>query len=211
MGAKNIGNAMRPARCIVPRKSAAMSALRSWGSAATWALALAAVFGDASAAVGTDAYVAGEALCKRPTPIQMAWLVAPAWSRFAEFIRVCKVSRAKDAKPAVLLFSVWADELYAKEPAGAETVAMPRPVLFSPAGRKLGELPANFPSDPPSELLIAFREWRHGMPQEIALCIRTPTASGDQALPSLRYSASIRQYRQLAAFPSKRPGDCHAG
>lgn len=207
---KTINRAHFEGITVSARIVATVSASRWGASTLVLAFALAGIFGNASAAMDGGLYLADETVCNRPTPAEMRWLDAPAWSDFVEFIRVCKVTRAKNAAPAVLLFSVWADELYAKAPAGSATAAMPRPMLFSPTGRKLGELPANFPADPPSELQIAFREWRGGMPQEIALCIRTPTASGDQALPSLKYSANLRQYRQLSVLPSTPIGDCHA-
>lgn len=155
-------------------------------------------------------FVANEKICKRPVRTELDWLDAPAWVQFTEYIRVCKVLNGTSS-PALLLISVWADLYYSDKPTGTETIAMPKPLLFTPSGKQVGELPVNFPSDPPSELVIHFTNWRRGFPYEIRLCVATPTASGDQTLPPLKYMPATQHYEQVAGAGAAKPsGDCHA-
>lgn len=153
-----------------------------------------------------SAFVADEKVCKRPTPAELSWLDA-AWKPFTGYIRVCPV-RGGPSAPALLLISVWADLYYSKKPAGTETVAMPKPLLFNPQGKQLGELPVNFPSDPPAELLLHFDDWHKGLPYQIRLCVSSPTASGDQRLPPLRYSPATQRYEQTSGTGAAKPDDC---
>lgn len=153
-------------------------------------------------------FVADENVCKRPVQAELDWLDASAWEPFSEYIRVCTVRNG--TSPAVLrLISVWADLYYSDKPAGTETVAMPRPLLFTPKGKRVGELPVNFPTDPPAELVLHFTDWRKGFPYEIRLCVVSPTASGDQALAPLRYLPATQHYEQVTSPGAPaRSGDC---
>jgi len=150
-----------------------------------------------------------ERVCRPPSSTQQSWLDPAVWGAFAEFTRVCSIGRP-GRRAALLLVSVWADTYYAGKPGGTVTVAMPRPILFFPDGRAVGELPVNFPSDPPAELVVRFADWQRGLPHEIRLCVSSPTASGDSMLPPLRYQAATQHYAPAtAAGPARRPGDCH--
>jgi hypothetical protein len=148
---------------------------------------------------------------KRPVRAQLDWLDASAWEPFSEYIRVCTVRNG--TSPAALpLISVWADLYYSSKPDGTETVVMPRPLLFTPKGKQVGELPVNFPTDPPVELVLHFADWRNGFPYEINLCVASPTASGDQALSPLRYFTATQHYQQVAGTgAATRSGDCRGG
>ena len=160
-----------------------------------------------SAHASGKAFVADEKVCKAPTRAQLDWLDASVWAPFSEYVRVCSISSAK-SPPPLLLISVWADLYYSDKPSGAETVAMPKPLLFTPKGKQVGELPVNFPTDPPSELVLRFSDWRKGFPYEIRLCVASPTASGDQALSPLRYVPAAQRYEQAANGAAARSGDC---
>src|SRR5262249_40261983 len=111
------------------------------------------LFAGESAYAAGKAFVADENVCKRPADIQLAWLDASAWGPFTEYIRVCSVRSGK-SPITLLLVSVWADLYYSDKPVGSETVVMPKPLLFTPKGRRVGELPVNFPTDPPAELVL---------------------------------------------------------
>jgi hypothetical protein len=161
----------------------------------------------ASAADGAVVVLAQRS-CKPPTAAQQAWL-DDAWKPFAAFIRFCPVARAS-SRPVLLLASVWADPYYDSQPSGAQTVVMPAPLLFSPEGRRVGELPSNFPSDPPAELRVEFADWKQGYPLRIDLCVSSPTASGDQWLKPLRYQADAGRYaagEDASGLPQRK--HCH--
>jgi hypothetical protein len=166
------------------------------------------LFAGESAYAAGKAFVADDGVCKRPAATQLAWLDAAEWGPFTEYIRVCSVRSGK-SPVALLLISVWADLYYSDKPAGSETVAMPKPLLFNPRGRRVGELPVNFPSDPPAELVLRFTDWRKGFPHEVRLCVASPTASGDQALAPLRYQPAAQRYEQVTGEGAgPRDGAC---
>jgi len=161
-----------------------------------------------SAHASGNAFVANEKVCKAPTHTQLEWLDASTWGPFSEYVRVCSISSPK-RPPLLLLISVWADLYYSDKPSGTETVAMPKPLLFTPKGKQVGELPVNFPTDPPSELVLFFADWRKGFPYEIRLCVASPAASGDQVLSPLRYVPAAQRYQQAAEEGGSAPsGGC---
>lgn len=160
-------------------------------------IALLSALVGACAQAGVTPYAANAELCQPPTPVQRQWLQADDWKPFEPFVRVCTVLDNKGAA-ALLVVSVWADLYYADKPAGSTTVQMPKPLLLLPNGRKVGELPSNFPSDPPAELVIRFTQWTHDLPSTIELSLATPTASGDQTLAPLKYNPAQQRYEQTA-------------
>jgi hypothetical protein len=153
-------------------------------------------------------YKADSANCRPATPPQLAWLDGPAWARFAPYVRVCDVRQGR-GPVAMLIASVWEEAYYADQPDNAPQVEMPLPQLFAPDGRKLGELPHNFPTDAPAELQLRFADWANGLPGEIRLCVITPTTGGNFALAPLRIGASGR-FESTGKKPvPSLTDDCH--
>ena len=147
--------------------------------------------------------------CKAATPTQLAWLAPEAWAKFAAFVRVCEIGHG-GTPPALLVVSVWADPFYDQLPASEPAVTMPMPLLLAPDGRKLGELPMNFPSDPPEQLTLRFDHWSAGPPGDIFLCVLSPTVSGNRPLPSLHYLPAKQRYEADAKAPApKKKEDCN--
>jgi hypothetical protein len=134
-------------------------------------------------------YAADDTHCHAPTPTQLAWLDGAAWSRFASAVRVCEVGQGS-GPAALLVTSVWEQHYYADKPDGTVQVDMPRPLLLAADGRKLGELPQNFPTDAPDVLQLRFAGWKGGLPTEIRLCVISPTPGGNFALAPLRLGPS---------------------
>ena len=134
--------------------------------------------------------------CRAPTKSQSAWLDAADWGKFAKSVRICPIAKLH-LKPGVLIASVWADLYYSKQADGAETVAMPNPILFSATGERLGRLPTNFPRDPPAELSLSFSDWRNGVPFRISMCVISPTASGNQRLDPIQYQPDLKRYETV--------------
>lgn len=183
-----------------------MTRLRITLASACAALTMAGVDAHGAAA----AYQPGERDCLPPTAAQQSWLDSSEWSAFAGSVRVCAVRQARSSAPALLIVSVWPERYYADKPSGTLTVAMPKPLLFSGTGAPLGVLPANFPDDPPAELVLRFTRWQRGLPQQISLCLSSPAAGGDSWLAPLRYDRSARRYVP-APQASRQSGDCHGG
>jgi hypothetical protein len=94
------------------------------------------------------------------------------------------------------LVAVSAQRYYSPLPSGAVTVDMPRPILFSPEGVKVGTLPYNFPDDPPFALEVTCAGWREGFPHRLELFLRDPTVSGDHALAPLVWDTARRSFSQ---------------
>lgn len=130
--------------------------------------------------------------CEVPTATQLTWL-SSSWQNFTPFIRVCPVY-AKRSKPVLLVVSVWAELYYEQQPSGAATVPLPKPLIFTVAGRNVGELPMNFPDDPPHELILTFKNWQEEFPYRVELRVKSPTASDDQMLAPLIWDKASRQY-----------------
>ena len=190
--------------CVERRSASVATMLRT-----TVTVATVLILSGASAQAEVRPFAPSEHVCKPPTPAQQAWLDAAVWGSFSASIRACSIGR-RGAPAALLLVSVWADVYYADKPSGTETVAMPKPILFTPNGLAVAELPVNFPSDPPAELIVRFADWRRGLPREIRLCVSSPTASGDSVLPALRYQPATQRYAPITtADAARQPGDCH--
>lgn len=153
-------------------------------------------------------YVADDAHCRRATPAQLAWLADPAWGGFAPSVRVCEV-RQGSAPAALLIASVWEQDYYADKPDNTVQVQMPLPLLLAPDGRRLGELPQNFPTDAPAELQLRFANWKAGLPGEIRMCVITPTTGGNFAMAPLHLAADGR-YESTGKTPVPSLKDeCH--
>ena len=176
------------------------------------ALVLAAVGAASCAEAGPASprpFHPGATTCRPPTAAQSAWLPAE-WTPFARAVRVCRIADGR--KPAgLLVVSVWTDVWYKPLPDGTPDVAMPKPLLLSPAGQVLGTLPANFPDDPPSSLRLRFVGWQDGLPGEIRLCLTSDTPAGQQPLAPLRYDAATHHYDKAGTDPEASTKDeCHA-
>lgn len=129
----------------------------------------------------------------RPLPAeQMAWLGAE-WTPYQAFTKFCEVKYGKSA--ALYLVSVWADDFYATKPASDPAVKFPKPILAGPDGMKFGELPMNFPRDPPRTLSVTFARWTGGFPHEIRLWVEDPTVVGDHSLRPLEWDATSQTFR----------------
>jgi hypothetical protein len=115
------------------------------------------------------------------------------WGRFLSYVQACEVK--DDAGKAVLVvLTVSATHFYEKLPSGAETVALPKPLITTPEGEVVGSLPFAFPDDPPFALQVTFADWTRGWPHRIALFVKDPTVTGDHPLEPLRWDAASRRF-----------------
>jgi hypothetical protein len=172
-------------------------------------IALTSVFAVSSQSAFPKPFSANETVCKQPSALQKKWVDAATWATFAAYIRVCPVKKG-NAPVALYIVSVWADLYYADTPERTVTVPMPNPLLMDGAGNQVGTLPVNFPTDPPAELQIEFSQWSGGLPRRIDLCVRSPTASGDQALSPLVYQEGSGRFERVtdSDHPQSRES-CH--
>ena len=89
-------------------------------------------------------------------------------------------------------------QLLATQPNGSTMVEMPRAQLLSPTGKRLGELPKNFPVDEAATLRLAFGDWHGNLPGEIRVCVLSPAVA--EVLSFLRCASTRR-----ATTTSPRP------
>lgn len=124
---------------------------------------------------------------------QKNWL-GSVWVPFQPFVKSCEVKSGR--KTVLYLISVWADDYEAKLPESAPSVKFPKPILLGPAGVVLGELPMNFPRDPPRTLTVTFARWLGGFPHEVRFWVDDPTVLGNHSIPSLEWDAGSRIFRR---------------
>ncbi len=103
------------------------------------------------------------------------------WQTFAADIDECSL-RGADGAVAVRVVAVSAKKFYARQPDGAPTVGMPKPLIVSATGKTIGRLPYNYPDDPPFASALNFEDWRDGLPRRIRIAVTDPTVSGDHEL-----------------------------
>ena len=166
---------------------------------------------SANAGAGAQAFKPDDQACRRATPEQLAWLPGEAWRPFAAAVRVCSVRRDAKAPAGLLIASVWEDDYFATRPDGSTMVEMPHAQLLSAEGKRLGELPRNFPADEAATLKLSFGDWRGNRPGEIRVCVLSPGVAGDDVLPPLRLDATGTHYIAATGQPAS-PGkkdDCH--
>ena len=131
--------------------------------------------------------------CTKLSNSQRSWLPAD-WKRLLEYARACRVQNANH-KSVVVLISVWAELYYKDQPGNTvNQIEMPAPRLFSPSGDPLGQLPYNFPDDPPAQLTVIFTHWTKGFPERIELFLADPREGGNRSLPSLYWDQKQRRY-----------------
>jgi hypothetical protein len=115
------------------------------------------------------------------------------WQPFRKFVMDCPV-RSPAGSRALSVIAVSAERYYRQLPSGATMVKMPKPLLYSRQRTIIGELPLNFPDDPPAELHVTFTDWHGGFPNLIKLHVQDPAAAGNRDLAPLHWDAAAQRY-----------------
>lgn len=161
------------------------------GREALWMVALVlAATGCATGSALTDLAGARHAMA---SATQRAGLPT-VWAPFDRDLESYEVHNAAGAV-VMRVIAVSAQRSYAREPQGTLTVKMPRPLIVAADGSTVGELPYNYPDDPPFDLRVRFVAWSDGWPQRIELQLTDPTVSGNRALPPLLWDPATRRFR----------------
>jgi hypothetical protein len=152
---------------------------------------------------GVDAAPAAVALVesrgRAPSALERQAL-SPEWASFLEHARSYDVGPAQ-GRVALVVVSVSATRFYRHRPSGSVAVALPKPVLLTPQGKLVGQLPMSFPDDPPFELAVRFTAWQNNWPNRVDLFVKDPTVSGDRPLPSLAWDVSTARFVDTAKRP----------
>jgi hypothetical protein len=133
-----------------------------------------------------------ETTCRPATQAETRVLAAE-WSPFLSYTDACEVKDGR-GKTVLVLLAVSAPRYYERLPSGAETVSMPKPVLFTAGGENVGALPLNFPDDPPFALQVTFANWKDGWPLRIEMFVKDPTVTGDHSLEPLVWDEALRRF-----------------
>ncbi len=131
--------------------------------------------------------------CRPLSAEKKIWL-GPAWIPFQAFVKSCAVKDGRST--ALYVVSVWADDYNAKLPEFDPAVKFPKPILVGPDGVVFGELPMNFPRDPPRTLTVTMARWSRGFPHEIRFWVEDPTVLGNHSLPPLEWDATSKTFRR---------------
>ena len=115
------------------------------------------------------------------------------WAAFIQHVRVCEIADGEGGTP-LRLTTISAEDYYKGLPDGAETVELPKPILFDTGHESVATLPYGFPDDPPFALDVTFAGWADRWPSRIELFLHDPTVTGDHALPPLVWDPSSRRF-----------------
>jgi hypothetical protein len=131
-------------------------------------------------------------MCRQATSAETR-VLSEEWGPVLSFTDACDVKDERGATVLVLV-AVSASKYYEKLPQGADTVAMPKPILFTPGGENVGTLPLNFPDDPPFALQVTFANWENRWPRRIEMFVKDPTVTGDHSLEPLVWDEARRRF-----------------
>lgn len=101
------------------------------------------------------------------------------WHRYGDFVKICGLTQKKGQPAKVSIVSIWADDFYDAQPAGAKWGNFPRPLIVDAGYRQLGQLPELYPTHQESELSVYYGKWRSGTPEEIRIDVYNPAVDGD--------------------------------
>lgn len=156
-----------------------------------WVIAVAsALCACAAQAAGWDTLEASR--CKA---VDASAALPDEWSKYRGATRICPLTRNKNHVAKISLISVFVDDYYLGLPKDAPWESFPSPMLVDQSGHCLARLSHQFPSEPPSQLVIRFGGWKQGMPTRLRLDVLSPTAGGNYRLPSLQWDAQKKSYR----------------
>lgn len=127
--------------------------------------------------------------CATPPPAVVAGL-GPEWAPFASAVQRCAV-RGPGGHVALTVDIVRLDRAAGADPmAGPQETPVPLPIMRDAAGRVVGTLPEQFPTDGPGRLKVRFVDWRDGVPDTVSLY-----QAGISALPPHRLPPQRRDRR----------------
>jgi hypothetical protein len=117
------------------------------------------------------------------------------WQRFAAHIHACVVIDPR-GMPALEILAVSAQSFYSAQPPQSMTVNLPRPAILLPGGQLAGQLPYNYPDDPPWTTTLAFSRWQAGLPERIAMRVHGRAVAGDHDVV-LQWDVAARRYAAM--------------
>lgn len=119
------------------------------------------------------------------------------WQPFLSSTRVCPLAKHRDAKPSIVLISVFAEDYYYSvrgKPDSYVWKEFPNSLLFNSEGGQVGKLEKLFPADNLSEVVLAYGHWQGNIPGEIRTHIISRTLAGDRDLPVLSWKKEEQRY-----------------
>lgn len=117
------------------------------------------------------------------------------WHKYAAFVKICDLTQKKGQPAKVSIISVWAEDFYVAQPAGATWREFPRPLIVDDRFRKIGQLPELYPMDQPREPDVYYGKWQSDIPTEIRVDVYNPAVSRDYYYAPLIWNKDKEGYQ----------------
>ena len=118
------------------------------------------------------------------------------WQRYGDFVKICRLRDAKSNARASIV-SIWVLDYYnAKFPAPTPRVweEFPLPLIVDEDFKPVGQLPENYPDDPPRELEIYYSKKVSDAPPQIRVKVYNPAVTGDYSYPPMIWNKKNKRY-----------------
>lgn len=119
------------------------------------------------------------------------------WHKYSSFIKICKLKQRAATTAPVSIISIWVLEYYDTRfppPATHISESFPLPIVVNDKLRPIGQLPQQYPDDPPRELDIYYRETLVGIPSDVLIDVYNPAVNGDYYYAPLKWNPKSERY-----------------
>ena len=119
------------------------------------------------------------------------------WHHSAGFVKICQLKQKKTTATPVSIISIWVLDYYDAKfppPATRKGEKFPLPIVVDNEFHTLGQLPQQYPDDPPRELNIYYSEFQAGTMSEILIDVYNPAVSGDYYYAPFRWNKQDKIY-----------------
>ena len=119
------------------------------------------------------------------------------WSKYTDFIKICKLKNKNSSAAQTSIISIWVLDYYNARflsPTLRKEEKFPAPVIVDIKNNIIGQLPQQFPDDPPRELDVFYQKYDGDLSAEILIDVYNPAVSGDYYYTPLKWNINNRRY-----------------
>jgi hypothetical protein len=131
------------------------------------------------------------------------------WHKYADFMKICKLEDKNKSDAKVSIISVWVlDYFNTKFPPPARHIweNFPLPLIVDNNLNQIGQLPEQYPDDPPRELDVSYGKQFQGIPTEIRVDVYNPAVGGDYFYAPLKWNRKTGRYEMKEKEPRDGTG-----
>jgi hypothetical protein len=139
-----------------------------------------------------------------PLDNKLAFQLPAEWHKYADFIKICKLKEKEPTDAKVSIISIWVLEYFnTRFPPPARHIweNFPLPLIVDREFKQIGQLPEQYPDDPPRELDIYFGKQQMGIATEIRIDVYNPAVSCDYYYAPLKWSKKDGRYEMKNKEP----------